>query len=146
MFSPMLADGVRSIDGVFVNNVPEGVLTRECADFIIASDVMQTPGDPYAPPPRWASSTFQRAWLTLKSLSPVSRMRDNMDATAFLTKIADERDQGLSNQRFEPGRSGLAMWDFSKGNQIIAMARREAQVFARKAYADWIALPTPRMS
>jgi len=69
-----------------------------------------------------------------------------MDATAFLTKIADERDQGLSNQRFEPGRSGLAMWDFSKGNQIIAMARREAQVFARKAYADWIALPTPRMS
>jgi NTE family protein len=146
MFSPMITDGVRSVDGVFVNNVPEGVLTRECADFIIASDVMQTPGDPYAQPPRWASSVFRRAWKTFKSVSPISRMRDNMDATAFLTKIADERDKGLANVRFEPGRTGIAMWDFSKGNQIIEMARRQAQKFARDAYDAWIKLPTLRMS
>jgi predicted acylesterase/phospholipase RssA len=146
MFSPMITDGVRSVDGVFVNNVPEGVLTRECADFIIASDVMQTPGDPFAQPPRWVSSTLQQAWRTIKSVSPVSRMKDSMEATAFLTKIADERDKGLANQRFTPGRTGLPQWDFSKGNQIIEVARERAQKFAREAYAAWIDLPTPRMS
>ena len=145
MFSPMITDGVRSVDGVFVNNVPEGVLTRECADFIVASDVMQTPGDPYAQPPLWASSAFGQAWRTIKSVSPISRMRDNMDAMAFLTKIADERDKGLANKRFTPGRTGIAMWDFAKGAQIIEMARRDAQEFARTAYAAWIDMPTPGM-
>ena len=146
MFSPLMRDGVRSVDGVFVNNVPEGVLTRECADFIIASDVMQTPGDPYAQPSRWASSTLDQVWRTIKSVSPISRMKDNMDATAFLTKIADERDKGLANNRFAPERTGIAMWDFSKGNQIMERARRRAQEFARDAYKAWIDLPMPGMA
>jgi NTE family protein len=126
-FSPFIAPGVRSVDGTFVNNVPEEILIREGANFVISSNVIEAP-EPI-PESRWGQ---------VLSLAPWNRMKDNLRALAALNRIADERDRRLADLRFQPPRSGVPMWDFSKGRLIVERTRPEAKRFAHEAVRQWI--------
>lgn len=126
--SPYRAPGVRSVDGVYINNVPEGILIREGADFIIASDVAQVPKVPEA-----KDGWLQAVW----NWTFVSRMQDSMRALAFTTKVSDERDSGLSNKRFRPEQTGVPPWDFSKGHLIKTIAEDRAAEFALDVRQQW---------
>jgi predicted acylesterase/phospholipase RssA len=130
MFSPVIDRGIRAVDGVFVNNVPEAVLTREGADFIIASDVTQTP----PPEPEKYPSLLAR----LKDATwPFERMKDNMRAVGFLVKVANERDQVYANATFRPRLGGYSMWHFGRGEDMVRMVRDEANQFARDVKKQW---------
>jgi predicted acylesterase/phospholipase RssA/CRP-like cAMP-binding protein len=128
-FSPVTEPGVRSVDGSYINNVPEGVLTREGADFIIASDVVQVP-----PPMRQSQS---RLWNGLRNLNPLTRLQDSMRAITYTMKVANERDQALADLTFRPGQTGLQPWDFSKADTIRLFSSASAGKFARKALRHW---------
>jgi predicted acylesterase/phospholipase RssA/CRP-like cAMP-binding protein len=127
-FSPYLAKGVRSVDGVYINNVPEGILTREGADFIISSDVAETPKVP-----EQKNGWWQHVW----NWTGISRMQDNMRALAFATKVADDRDKGMSNAQFRPQQAGVPPWDFSKGHLIKTNAENGAARFADEVRKQW---------
>jgi predicted acylesterase/phospholipase RssA/CRP-like cAMP-binding protein len=118
-----VAKQIRSIDGCYINNVPEGVLIREGADFVIASDVVQAP-------PR----TRESRWTQIVSdIWPVSRMNDNMRGLATLAKIGNERDAEYANLTFRPPASGASVLDFRKADAIVEGARGAAQSFAATA-------------
>jgi predicted acylesterase/phospholipase RssA len=118
-----VARQIRSIDGLYINNVPEGILVREGADFVIASDVVQTP-------PRTRESLWS---CVMSGLSPLSRMNDCMRGLATLGKIGNERDAEYANLTFRPPASAASMTDFRKAGAIVEGARSAARAFAKEA-------------
>ena len=117
----------RSVDGTYINNVPEQVLFQERAHFIVAADVIEPP----APP---STSALSRL---LSALPPV-RLLDAIRATSVLMKVADERDGVLAQATFRPPRSGFQPWSFHRAAAIEAGARASAREFARATYQRWM--------
>jgi predicted acylesterase/phospholipase RssA/CRP-like cAMP-binding protein len=129
--SPALANGIRAIDGGYINNVPEGILDREGLHFILASSVVQAPSP--APKP----------WLPLGwTLNPLQRGLDSMRGTGWLMKVSDERDANRARWRFEPFRNdrlrGIQAWQLWKGAEIQARVQVDARQLAFRAYQDWL--------
>jgi len=112
---------LRLVDGAFINNVPEGVLLRERADVILASDVVETP-------PR----RRETAWSRFTSVvDPRSRMEDNFRATAVLMQAANDRDRSLAMDTFRPPATEFPALAFDKAWEITEGAREAAAGFAR---------------
>ncbi len=135
VLSPVIERDVRSVDGGYLNAVPEGVLAREGVDFVVASDVSQAP----PPAPDFQGSPLNRFFSVV---SPLERIRDNLRALAFATKVSDERDRSFAHERFRPTPTQVAMWDFTKAHQVRDSAQEKAADFAtavrrRWANADW---------
>lgn len=145
----------RLVDGATVNNVPEGILVREGADYIIASDVIALPPPPESLIPRvldlpegaWPVFDFVEASLLgLGSLAsaivgtawPFARMKDTMRSMSYLGRVADDRDADFANERFRPPVGGFAMWDFGEAQRIMDTSRAEALRFASVAKANWL--------
>jgi len=112
---------LRLVDGAFVNNVPEGILLRERADVILASDVVETP--PRRRETRWSSLT--------SFLDPRSRMEDSFRATAVLMQAANDRDRSLAMDTFRPPATEFSALAFDKAWEITEGAREAAARFAR---------------
>jgi predicted acylesterase/phospholipase RssA len=130
-YSPILAaafrDTRRSVDGTYINNVPEQVLFQEGASFIVAADVVEPPA-----PPTTTLTSRVLAWL------PPVRVFDTIRATSVLMKVADERDDILADSIFIPPRSGRMPWSFRHAQEIERNASKTAPAFARLAYLDWL--------
>jgi len=115
-----VAKQIRSIDGCYINNVPEGILIREGADFVIASDAVQM-----------APETRESRWTQVRSvIAPRSRMMDSMRGLAALANIGNNRDAEYSNITYRPPASSAGVMDFGKGEAIVAGARESARLFA----------------
>jgi predicted acylesterase/phospholipase RssA len=121
-------EGRRLVDGMFVNNVPESVLVRERADYIIASDVV--------PPALRSSETFWSPFWSF--VSPFSKLNDNVRAVGTLIEVVNNRDRDVASRKFAP-YAGAGMLDFYKAEQIVERTRPDAEKFARSvrnAYLD----------
>jgi predicted acylesterase/phospholipase RssA len=145
----------RLVDGATVNNVPEGILIREGADFLVASDVIALPPPPeslfpqvldlpkFVPP---VVDVFEGSLLlggaVLKAFAatvfPFVRMQDMMRSMSYLTRVADDRDADFANDRFRPPLGAFSMWDFGKAERIMDAARQSASAFASQVKAQWL--------
>ena len=93
----------RLVDGATVNNVPEGILVREEADFIIASDVIALPPPPESlipqilELPKFLPKVFDVAEAGLMTAGsfikavigtawPFARMQDTMRSMSYLNE------------------------------------------------------------
>ena len=129
-FCPPLIDvrrGIRSVDGAYINNVPEGVMIREQADFIIAADVVPSP------------QPTQESWRTRfwSVVSPISRMRDTMRSVGVLMQLGNDRDRDLASKRFLAPSPGISMLAFSKASEIIERTRAHATEFASETLKEY---------
>jgi predicted acylesterase/phospholipase RssA/CRP-like cAMP-binding protein len=131
MLSPALAPGIRAIDGAFINNVPESVLTEQKLHVVVASNVVSGPAP--APPP-W----FPLPW----TMHPLERTKDFFRGMGWLMKVADERDANKAHLRFEPHKSGaldgFEMWHLWKGAKIRAQVSNEAATLAAAVRREWV--------
>ena len=117
----------RSVDGGYINNVPESILLREQADFIIAADVV--------PPPVPTTETLRTVVSSV--LNPFTRLSDMMRSVGVLMKVGNDRDAELSSARFLPDLAGVSPAAFGKAAEIVERTRFRAAQFAAdtvKAY------------
>jgi NTE family protein len=112
---PTTFEGRRCVDGVYVNNTGERILKLQGADFVISSDVVQTPaGEP--------ATAMGQLWR---------RLRDTRDGTHLLVQSSDSRDSFLADCIFHPRRlpSGLGI---SVSQTKVDVARPQAEQFVQQ--------------
>ena len=129
LFSPATARGLRMVDGGMINNVPEGILSREGADIIISSNPVHPPAG--APPARGS---------LVAEFNPIERFRDGARTTHVLVRVADERDHYLALGTFVPPPTKVLPMNLSAGAMLCEQARPAAREFAsdlRQAYRSW---------
>ena len=107
--------------------MPESILLREQADFIIAADVV--------PPPVPTTETLRTVVSSV--LNPFTRLSDMMRSVGVLMKVGNDRDAELSSARFLPDLAGVSPAAFGKAAEIVERTRFRAAQFAAdtvKAY------------
>ena len=114
------------MDGGFINNVPEGILSREGADLVIASNVVHPP----ALAPEGSGGFFYE-------FNPWQRGLDMVRSFSVLIRIADERDKDRGQATFRPPRASVPFWTLKNGDSLRQMSQPRAREFARRIRVGW---------
>ena len=113
IFSPVMIDGERYVDGGVLNNVPTSVLSNEGADFIISAAVVQKPRQQkafMADNPLF--DLFERA-------APHKRLLDSVNSMFIMFLSNSAAGESLADVRFAPDLHGFKPGDYHHSNKII---------------------------
>lgn len=124
-FPPVLRRGnARLVDGGFVNNVPASVLRTEGASFVLASNSIGLL------PPRRRDQEPGPIRDAAAALNPFGRLQDAIRAGLMLFHRIGDTQALAADASFESAFTGIAFWDFNRGQSVIDKVQADADAFA----------------
>lgn len=122
----------RYVDGGFVNNVPVSEVLQRGASLTIGSAVVAP-----APVRRGEPLLPGRVGRYAQEFNPVARVTDVFRAALLMFDVSGGRESRGARATFRPRFSGIAFWDFARGEEIVEAAREQAQEFSYRLRQVW---------
>jgi NTE family protein len=133
IFTPVVSDGMRCVDGGFINNVPASVVLAQGANLIVASNIVATP--PAVSPRKPLFPGALGRWLY--AFNPIGRMSDVIRSGLVLMHTNGDRESEFADVTFETGFAGYDFWDFTKGKEIARRAEPQAERIVEEIRMKW---------
>jgi NTE family protein len=128
VFGRPLLGGTRYLDAAVRHNVPVRHCAEADADFVIASDVVPTPGESRT------MGAGVRAFVL--DVLQVNRVADTVRSLYWLASDSSRQQAGLADALFAPELRDFMPWDFHRAESIVEQA--EAQL------DEWLAATKAR--
>ncbi|MBJ6762580.1 patatin-like phospholipase family protein [Myxococcaceae bacterium JPH2] len=132
-YPPTMINGLRHVDGAFVNNIPCSLLVGEGVGLNIGANVIPMPM--ILPPQHpWIPGAFGRF---LAGLNPIARTRDLIRGLFILLNQGARAETAMADLVYTSDDISIPPWSIKRAREIAALAEPSVEKFAEQLHREW---------
>ncbi|MBU8897130.1 patatin-like phospholipase family protein [Corallococcus sp. M34] len=132
-YPPTMINGLRHVDGAFVNNIPCSLLVGEGVGLNIGANVIPMPM--VLPPEHpWIPGALGRF---LAGLNPIARTRDLIRGLFTLLNQSARAETAMADFVYTSDDISVPPWSLKRAREIAALAEPSVEKFVEQLHREW---------